>query len=85
MYKYKPTGVCSKEMSFEIENDVIKRFTVIGGCSGNLQGIKSLIIGRNIDDVIKRLDGITCMPRKTSCPDQIAKALIEYKEKETIC
>jgi uncharacterized protein TIGR03905 len=84
-YNYKPNGVCSREMSFEIENNIIKDFEVIGGCSGNLHGIRSLIIGENIEEVIKKLDGIICFPRRTSCPDQISKALISYRtEKETI-
>ena len=78
-YIYKTRGVCSREMSFEFDGDVIENFTVIGGCQGNLAGIKQLIEGMNIDEVITKLQGVTCGPRPTSCPDQIANALLEYK------
>lgn len=80
-FTYIPSGVCSKEMTFKIENNIIKEFNVIGGCNGNLKGIKVLIEGMNIDDVINKLSDIKCGIRNTSCPDQIAKALKEYKEK----
>lgn len=81
-YRYKPNGVCSSEMIFDIdENNVIKDLKVIGGCKGNLQGISKLVKGMKIDDVIERLSGITCGFRPTSCPDQISKALAEYKKK----
>lgn len=80
-FTYIPNGVCSKEMTFKIENNIIKEFNVIGGCNGNLKGIKALIEGMNIDDVINKFNNIKCGIRNTSCPDQIAKALKEYKEK----
>lgn len=83
VHEYIPTGVCSKNMKFKIENNIIKDFDVIGGCSGNLQGIKQLILNRNIDEVIKLLEGIHCGYRDTSCPDQIARALIEYETKRS--
>ena len=73
--EYAPQGVCSKYMTFEIEDGIIKSFTVIGGCNGNLKGIKSLIEGMKVEDVIQRLEGIQCGNKGTSCPDQIAKAL----------
>ncbi len=79
-YRYNPTGVCSKEMIFEIENNIVKDLKVIGGCNGNLKGITSLIKDMNINDVINKLSGIKCNFKNTSCPDQIAKALKEYKE-----
>ena len=78
-YIYKPEGVCSTEMIFEIENDIIKNLKVIHGCNGNLKGIAELIKGMHIDDVIAKLKGIECGYRDTSCPDQIARALEEYK------
>ena len=78
---YTPRGVCSKKMIFKINNDILEDFEVIGGCPGNLQGIRSLIKGMNIDEVIGKLDGIKCGMKDTSCPDQIANALKEYKEK----
>ena len=80
-YRYRPKGVCSHEMVFEIENDIITDLKVVGGCNGNLKGISALVKGMKVDDVIKRLSGITCGFRATSCPDQISKALIEYKNR----
>lgn len=82
-YEYIPNGVCSRKMQFKIENDIIKDIHIIGGCPGNLLGIRALIIGKNINDIINTLNGIKCGIKTTSCPDQIAKALIKYKEKET--
>ena len=78
---YTPNGVCSKKMIFKIENNNIVDFDVVGGCPGNLQGIRSLIKGLSIDEVINKLSDIKCGIKPTSCPDQIAKALKEYKEK----
>ena len=81
-YRYKPNEVCSTEMIFDIdENDIVKDLKVIGGCNGNLKGISALIKGMNVDDVIQKLSGILCGYRNTSCPDQISKALAEYKLK----
>ena len=77
-YRYNPTGVCSKEMIFEIENNIVKDLKVIGGCNGNLKGITSLIKDMNINDVINKLSGIKCNFKNTSCPDQISKDLKEY-------
>ncbi len=78
-YTYKPEGVCSTEMIFEIEDDIVKSLQVIRGCDGNLKGIASLVVGMHIDDVIAKLKGIECGFKDTSCPDQIAKALEQYK------
>ena len=76
-YRYKPNGVCSTEMIFDIyENDIVKDLKVIGGCNGNLKGISSLITGMKIDDIIVKLSDIKCVYK-----DQIAKALKEYKMK----
>ena len=78
-YIYRPEGVCSTSMLFDIEDNIVKSLKVMGGCHGNLQGIGKLIIGMNIDEVISKLKGIRCGFKPTSCPDQIAKALEEYK------
>ena len=78
-YIYRPEGVCSVEMIFEIEDDIIKSLEVIRGCHGNLQGISKLVQGMHIDEVISKLKGIKCGFKDTSCPDQIARALEEYK------
>ncbi len=79
-YIYKPEGVCSREMIFEIEDGIIKDLQVVGGCPGNIIGVSKLIIGKTIDEVIKLLKGIPCGTRGTSCPDQVAIALEKYKE-----
>ena len=80
-YRYKPSGVCSSEMIFNIdENNIVQDLKVVGGCNGNLKGISELVKGMHIDDVIKKLSGIICGYKKTSCPDQISKALTEYKK-----
>lgn len=81
-YRYTPEGVCSRQMIIEIEGNIIKSVKFIGGCAGNTLGISSLVKGLTIDEVIKRLKGIPCGYKDTSCPDQLAKALEEIKEKE---
>jgi uncharacterized protein (TIGR03905 family) len=79
-FEYTPSGVCSTKMIFEIDNNIIHSLKVINGCDGNLKGIGRLITGMNIDDVISKLEGTTCRMKNTSCPDQIAQALKEYKK-----
>ena len=80
-YKYRPTGVCSREMIIETDGDIIKKVTIVGGCHGNTQGVSRLVEGMKIDEVIKRLKGILCGNKGTSCPDQLAIALEEAKRK----
>lgn len=79
MFTYKTSGVCSTEIKLEVENNIIKEIQFVRGCQGNLKGISALVKGMNIDEAINKLSGIECGPRSTSCPDQLAKALIEYK------
>lgn len=74
-YEYTPRGVCSRKMIFEVENGVITDLKVEGGCSGNLQGIASLVKGMKVAEVIERLSGIRCGSKATSCPAQFAEAL----------
>lgn len=76
---YRPKGVCSNLMDIDIEDGKVIGLKVTGGCSGNLQGISSLVAGMDVDEVISRLEGIRCGFKKTSCPDQLALALKEYK------
>ncbi len=83
-YIYEPQGVCSMQMIFEIEGDTIKDLKIIGGCPGNTVGVSLLVKGRKVDEVIELLKGIPCGMRGTSCPDQVSKALQEYKEKYKI-
>lgn len=80
-FKYKPNGVCSSEMYFEIDNNVIKKVEIIGGCPGNSLGVALLCKDKPIDEVIDLLSGINCKYKNTSCPDQLAQALIKYKQK----
>lgn len=79
-YTYTPRGVCSRKMTVELENGVIKSVSVEGGCNGNLQGISRLVEGMDIDEVIARTRGIRCGMKPTSCPDQLARALEQAKE-----
>ena len=78
-FEYTPKGVCSRKMIFDLDGDVINSVEVIGGCNGNLKGIASLLKGQNVNEIISRLDGITCGTKSTFCPDQIAQALKAYK------
>lgn len=78
-FEYFPKGTCSTKINLDIENNVIKSFDIENGCNGNLKGIKSLITGMNIDEVIAKFKGIDCRGKGTSCPDQIARALEAYK------
>ena len=77
VYTYRPKGVCSQMMKIELEDGIIKNIEVLGGCNGNLQGISSLVRGMRAEDAIARMKGIRCGFKKTSCPDQMAKALEE--------
>lgn len=79
-YRYTPRGVCSREMIIELEGDIIKNVKIIGGCAGNTVGVSRLIQGMQIDEAIKRLKGIPCGFKSTSCPDQLAIALEEAKK-----
>ena len=82
-FEYMPTGVCAKQMTFTIENNKIVDVKTIGGCPGNALGVRALCIGQDIDEVIKRLKGIRCGFRQTSCPDHMAIALEAYKIRGT--
>ena len=74
-FTFTPTGVCSRQIDFEIENGIITKVEYTGGCNGNLKGISALATGMSVDDVIARLKGVDCGGRGTSCPDQFARAL----------
>lgn len=79
-YRYQPKGVCSYEMIIEVEEDTVKKVTIVGGCAGNTKGISKLVEGMKIDEVIEKLKGTPCRDRGTSCPDQLARALEEIKK-----
>lgn len=79
MKSYKTSGTCAREIKFEIEDNKITEIEFVSGCPGNLIGIQSLVKGQHIDDVIEKLKGVPCGSKTTSCPDQLALALEEYK------
>jgi len=81
-YTYRPGGVCSQEIRFSIEDGIVTGLSITGGCAGNLAGISRLVIGMPVEQVIASLEGVICGDRKTSCPDQIARALRERMEQE---
>ncbi len=74
-YTYYPEGVCSVQIDYDIENGKIYNLKYINGCNGNLKAIGSLVEGMNVEDVIKKLRGIECGIKGTSCGDQLAKSL----------
>lgn len=78
MEKYKTKGTCSRYINYQIENDILTFVEFIGGCEGNSKGLAKLALGRPIDEIIALLQGINCRGG-TSCPDQLAQALTEYK------
>ena len=78
-YNFKTQGVCSRTVSFDMENGIVSNVAFEGGCNGNLKGISALCKGMKIDDVIAKLQGIKCGFKNTSCPDQFAKALCKIK------
>lgn len=80
-YIYKTKGVCSREIHIEIDdNNIITSVRYVGGCSGNTQGVSALVKDMSVDEAIKRLSGIKCGSKSTSCPDQLAIALTQIKE-----
>ena len=78
MYTYKTTGTCAREIIFDVADNKITSLQFVMGCKGNTQGVAKLAIGRDIDEVIGLLEGVVCR-NGTSCPDQLAQALKEYK------
>ena len=80
IYSYRPEGVCSQQMEIEVEEGRVKDLSVLGGCSGNLQGIARLVVGMEVEEVIRRLEGLRCGFKDSSCPDQLARALKAMQE-----
>jgi len=79
MYTYKTHGTCSRQINFDVVDGKLTNVSFVGGCNGNLQGIGALVEGMSVDEAIARLKGISCNGRPTSCPDQLAMALLQYK------
>ena len=80
-HSYTTSGTCARQINFEIENGILTACEFVGGCAGNTVGVSRLIQGMKIDEAIKRLKGIPCGFRTTSCPDQLSIALEEAKNK----
>ncbi len=80
-YKYRTTGTCSMEISFDIKGDVISNVVFYGGCNGNLKAIGKLVEGLTVEEIEGKLRGNTCGPRPTSCADQLARAVREAYDK----
>ncbi len=82
VYTRKNRGTCSSSTTVELEGDIVKGISFVGGCNGNLKGIAALCVGRPVDEVIERVKGIKCGMKPTSCPDQLALALEEAKRQQ---
>lgn len=80
MMRHINKGTCSRAIDFDVVDGKVTSVSFIGGCAGNTQGVAKLVEGMDIDEAISRMEGIDCNGRGTSCPDQLAKALKEYKE-----
>ena len=83
-----PQNICCGQINLEIEDNKIVSASFLGGCNGNLKGISKLIVGMDVEEVVKRLEGTTCGDNLTSCPDQLSICLKEYlsqiEEKQTV-
>lgn len=78
-YQYRTSGTCSTKIEFDLENNMLHNVVFFGGCNGNLKGIGKLVEGLDADKVVEMLRGTTCEYKSTSCPDQLAQAIIEAK------
>lgn len=78
--EYKTSGTCSRAIIIDVEDDIITSCKFVGGCAGNTQGVAALVRGMKVSEAISRLKGIKCGFRPTSCPDQLATALLEALE-----
>ena len=81
-HTYKTKGTCSSSISFDLEGNVVKNITFTGGCNGNLKGISVIVDGMTVDEIRDKFMGIKCGFKSTSCPDQLAKAVVEAYESE---
>ncbi len=75
MTSYKPSGVCAREIKFELNGDTIQKVEFVGGCPGNTMGLSRLLQGMDVNKAIELLSGVKCGNKATSCPDQLACAL----------
>lgn len=79
---YKTKGTCSRAIEFEVNDNRVTQVRFIGGCAGNTVGVARLVEGMDVDEAIRRLEGIPCGPNPTSCPDQLARALKLWKAEQ---
>ena len=84
-YEYKTKGVCASKISFDLEDGIVKNIRFVGGCNGNTQGVSRLAEGMQIDELISRVQGLRCGLKPTSCPDQLAQALLATKAEQKAC
>lgn len=77
---YKPSGVCVKEIKLDVEDNILKSVEFVGGCPGNLALLKKLIEGKDIDEIIEKIDGVRCGDKQTSCSMQLCNALRMFKK-----
>ena len=74
--EFEPKGICARHITITLDDqDRVQDLSFVGGCDGNHKGLNALVKGMKADEAIQRLSGITCGPRSTSCPDQVACAL----------
>lgn len=76
-FSYKTRGTCSSQITFDLDGNIVRNVKFYGGCNGNLKGIASLVEGMTVEDISEKLSGVTCGFKNTSCPDQLAKAVVE--------
>ncbi|MCG8529549.1 MAG: TIGR03905 family TSCPD domain-containing protein [Desulfovibrionales bacterium] len=83
MYSFTPTGVCAKQIMFDLQDGVVHNVKFVKGCPGSLTAISKLLEGQPVDDVVAVLKGIECGSKDTSCPDRLAEALLDVKNGNT--
>ena len=74
-YSYKTKGTCSTQIDFDLTDGILRNVKFTNGCNGNLQGVSRLVEGMELEEAIRRMRGIRCGYKNTSCPDQLAQAL----------
>ncbi|MGN1117465.1 MAG: TIGR03905 family TSCPD domain-containing protein [Acutalibacteraceae bacterium] len=80
MYIYKTTGTCARAIEVELDGDIVKSVRFDGGCNGNTKGVSKLVEGKTVDEVYNALSGIRCGFKTTSCPDQLAQAVVAARD-----
>ena len=82
VYTYTTQGTCSRQITFELDGNIVRNVKFTGGCNGNLKGISALVDGMTVDEIVEKLGGTTCGFKNTSCPDQLAKAVAKAYKSE---